>query len=156
MSPILVAIALVFHLFPFRTEKLSPTAPMVLRKRESRSPPSFPKVRVPSPVIRGRDAFLACSGRDGRSSFPMYCPFSAHPGEGRFFMCWLCPGHHLLSLELHLLSFELRRFSLVANKRLRSGLKAQQAHSPGHRPGYVYRRKCALKGQKHWYEPHVF
>ena len=85
MSPILVAIALVFHLFPFRTEKLSPTAPMVLRKRESRSPPSFPKVRVPSPVIRGRDAFWACSGRDGRSSFPVYCPFSAHSGEGRFF-----------------------------------------------------------------------
>ena len=63
MSPILVAIALVFHLFPFRTEKLSPTAPMVLRKRESRSPPSFPKVRVPSPVIWGRDAFwLAAAG----------------------------------------------------------------------------------------------
>ena len=31
MSVILVVIALVFHLFPFRTEKLSPTAPMVLR-----------------------------------------------------------------------------------------------------------------------------
>ena len=31
MSDILVVIALVFHLFPFRTEKLSPTAPMVLR-----------------------------------------------------------------------------------------------------------------------------
>ena len=30
MSDILVVIALVFHLFPFRTEKLSPTAPMVL------------------------------------------------------------------------------------------------------------------------------
>jgi hypothetical protein len=27
-----VAIASGFHLFPFRTEKLSPTAPMVLRK----------------------------------------------------------------------------------------------------------------------------
>ena len=44
MSDILVVIALVFHLFPFRTEKLSPTAPMVLRKRESRSPPSFFKL----------------------------------------------------------------------------------------------------------------
>ena len=31
MSDILVVIALVFHLFPFRTEKLSPPAPMVLR-----------------------------------------------------------------------------------------------------------------------------
>ena len=29
------------HLFPFRTQKLSPLAPMVLRKRESRSPPVF-------------------------------------------------------------------------------------------------------------------
>ena len=28
-----------------------------------------------------------------------------------------------------------RKCSLVADKRLRSGLKAQQAHSPGHRPG---------------------
>ncbi len=27
------------HLFPFRTEKLNPRAPMILRKRESRSPP---------------------------------------------------------------------------------------------------------------------
>ena len=27
------------HLFPFRTEKLNPGAPMILRKRESRSPP---------------------------------------------------------------------------------------------------------------------
>ena len=27
------------HLYPFRTEKLSHAAPMVLRKRESRSPP---------------------------------------------------------------------------------------------------------------------
>ena len=29
----------------------------------------------------------------------------------------------------------------MVNKRSRSGLKAQQAHSPGHRPGYVYRRE---------------
>ena len=36
-----VVIATGFHLFPFRTEKLSPSAPMVLRKRESRSPPTF-------------------------------------------------------------------------------------------------------------------
>ena len=31
MSPILVVIAPGFHLFPFRTEKLSPVTPMVLR-----------------------------------------------------------------------------------------------------------------------------
>ena len=48
MSVIMVATALVSHLFPFRTEKLSPTAPMVLRKRESRSPPPFFKSsRIP-------------------------------------------------------------------------------------------------------------
>ena len=34
-----VAIASGFHLFPFRTEKLSPTAPMVLPRWESRSLP---------------------------------------------------------------------------------------------------------------------
>ena len=33
------AIARGLHLYPFRTEKLNPAAPMVLRKRESRSPP---------------------------------------------------------------------------------------------------------------------
>ena len=41
-----VVIASGFHLFPFRTEKLSPTAPMVLRKRESRSPPSYFQVEA--------------------------------------------------------------------------------------------------------------
>ena len=80
----MVAIVSGFHLFPFRTEKLSPTAPMVLRKRESRSPPSFPKVRVPSPVIRGRDAFLACSGRDGRSSFQCIVPSPVIQGRDAF------------------------------------------------------------------------
>ena len=33
------AIARGIHLFPFRTEKLNPAAPMVLRKWESRQPP---------------------------------------------------------------------------------------------------------------------
>ena len=36
-----VAIVAGFHLFPFRTEKLSPFTPMVLRKWESRSLPFF-------------------------------------------------------------------------------------------------------------------
>ena len=35
-NSIQVVIVSGFHLFPFRTEKLSPTAPMVLRKWESR------------------------------------------------------------------------------------------------------------------------
>ena len=45
-----VVLVLWFHLFPFRTEKLSTVAPMVLRKRESMSPPSFrraPRQRCP-------------------------------------------------------------------------------------------------------------
>ena len=36
LKGIQVVIVSGFHLFPFRTEKLSPTAPMVLRKWESR------------------------------------------------------------------------------------------------------------------------
>ena len=36
-----VAMAAGIHLFPFRTEKLSPPAPMVLGDRESRWPPSY-------------------------------------------------------------------------------------------------------------------
>ena len=31
---------------------------------------------------------------------------------------------------------------------LNYGLKAQQAHSPGHRPGYVYRREVRPDGAK--------
>ena len=49
-----VVIASGFHLFPFRTEKLSPTAPMVLRKRVSRSPPSYFQVEaLPARLLGG-------------------------------------------------------------------------------------------------------
>ena len=48
--------------------------------------------------------------------------------------------------------FKFRKCSLVADKRLRSGLKAQLAHSPGRRPGQIGRRYCALKGQKRFYK----
>ena len=51
--------------------------------------------------------------------------------------------------------FVLSKFlkcSLVADKHLRIGLKAQQAHSPGHRPGEIGLRYCALKGQKRLYK----
>ena len=48
--------------------------------------------------------------------------------------------------------FKFRKCSLVADKRLRSGLKAQQAHSPGQRPGLISRRYRALKGQKRLYK----
>ena len=47
-----------FHLFPFRTEKLSPPAPMVLRQRESRSPPFF--FLESSAQCRGGLFFAAC------------------------------------------------------------------------------------------------
>ena len=47
---------------------------------------------------------------------------------------------------------KFRKYPLVADKRSRSGLKAQQAYSLGHRPGLVDRRKCALKGQKRLYK----
>ena len=44
IKDIKVAIASGFHLFPFRTEKLSPTAPMVLPRWESRSLPFLKRV----------------------------------------------------------------------------------------------------------------
>ena len=55
-TDIQVAIVAGFHLFPFRTEKLSPFTPMVLRKWESRSPPSFRTLWTTS---LGRPSFLS-------------------------------------------------------------------------------------------------
>ena len=46
-----VAIVAGFHLFPFRTEKLSPFTPMVLRKWESRSLPSLKRFRAQSEAL---------------------------------------------------------------------------------------------------------
>ena len=59
-----------FHLFPFRTEKLSPAAPMVLRKRESRAPPPLPEVPSTHTVRKGLRFFPRCSriSRFSRSS----------------------------------------------------------------------------------------
>ena len=45
---------------------------------------------------------------------------------------------------------KFRKCSLVADKRLRSGLKAQQSHSPWHRTGYDEAMKYAMKWQKHY------
>ena len=42
------------HLFPFRTEKLSSAAPMVLRKRESRQPPPYQRQGRQRPNSRRR------------------------------------------------------------------------------------------------------
>ena len=57
-----VVIASGFHLFPFRTEKLSPTAPMVLRKRESRSPPSYFKRKPFQQDCWEGFSFFLCQG----------------------------------------------------------------------------------------------
>ena len=51
------------HLFPFRTEKLNLVAPMVLRKRESRSPP--PSEESLTDTIRGAFSFLGEMGGSG-------------------------------------------------------------------------------------------
>ncbi len=62
------------HLFPFRTEKLNPGAPMILRKRESRSPPppsvpGEPNGSPGTPFLCARGARLpaaaACPRHDG-------------------------------------------------------------------------------------------
>ena len=101
-----VVIASGFHLFPFRTEKLSPTAPMVLRKRESRSPPSYFQVealparllgglfvsfcRVNAALFRRANAALFrydCSVVSSRLQCSLFCPF----GRGGFAPC--CPSY---------------------------------------------------------------
>ena len=70
-----------FHLFPFRTEKLSPAAPMVLRKRESRSPPPLPEVPSTHTVRKGLRFFPRFSRppriyRTSRPSRLQYSPWS--------------------------------------------------------------------------------
>ena len=108
-----VVIASGFHLFPFRTEKLSPTAPMVLRKRESRSPPSYFQVEaLPARLLGGLFVSLyranaALFRRANATSFPraggalplrlqrcfvasamlLFCAF----GRGAFALC--CPPY---------------------------------------------------------------
>ena len=60
-----------FHLFPFRTEKLSPPAPMVLRQRESRSPPFFSW----SPPHNAAGDFFLCpaAGQSAGRTLPGRC-----------------------------------------------------------------------------------
>ena len=63
------------HLFPFRTEKLSPVAPMVLRKRESReSPPNEESYSNES------DSLFLCYREDSG-----YSIYSAYSGGGEIF-----------------------------------------------------------------------
>ena len=63
----MVVIAPGFHLFPFRTEKLSPVAPMVLQcdageycnaMRESRRPPFFKFIEYPREEFSLRGYFF--------------------------------------------------------------------------------------------------
>ena len=57
MSPILVVIAPGFHLFPFRTEKLSPVTPMVLHTRGRVGSRQLIS-KTPSRAIRRESFFL--------------------------------------------------------------------------------------------------
>ena len=77
-----------FHLFPFRTEKLSPFTPMVLRRWESRQSPFCagrditPGVVSPAvPKGPAGDSFFACP----RTPFPFIppLPFSPAPPPSR-------------------------------------------------------------------------
>ena len=79
-----VAMAPVSHLFPFRTEKLSPDAPMVLpNPRESRSPPFFE-----SPAAREiRCGALFCVCREESAGASLWLRFSAAALRG-------CSGRH--------------------------------------------------------------
>ena len=66
MSPILVVIAPGFHLFPFRTEKLSPVTPMVLHTRGRVGNRQLIS-KTPSSAIR-RESFwvsIAAVGKNG-------------------------------------------------------------------------------------------
>ncbi len=59
-----------------------------------------------------------------------------------------CSPTTLAMLVDYINLFKFRKSLPLVGKRSRHGLKAQQAPSPGHRPGWVNRRECALKGQK--------
>ena len=102
---IMVVIALWFHLFPFRTEQLSTVAPMVLRKRESRSPPFF---RAPRQKCFGALCFIAPPSSSVRKAGRASGKFGvSHDGErwGKTFAeryvgipRRLCSGHWSWSL----------------------------------------------------------
>ena len=76
-TDIQVAIVAGFHLFPFRTEKLSPFTPMVLRKWESRSPPSL---RELGKTIPGSLSFFVCP----TCAVPWHCFSSAYAERGKW------------------------------------------------------------------------
>ena len=67
------------HLYPFRTEKLSHAAPMVLRKRESRSPPHY-WGEVQEGNFKNPSLFFACT--HPKKLFQPLQAASGHPGHG--------------------------------------------------------------------------
>ena len=76
-------------------------------------------------------------GQSGKSTEGCFCdlciPFKrCGCYKTSVFFWW---NHRCHSLCFPFTLFKFRKCSLVVHKRLRSGLKAQQAHSPGHRPG---------------------
>ena len=73
------AIARRLHLFPSRTEQLSSAAPMVLRQRESRSPPSWGPPSVPHSAEGGGTPPFYAAPRGGS---PFVSPFLSPPTEG--------------------------------------------------------------------------
>ena len=77
------AIARRLHLFPSRTEQLSSAAPMVLRQRESRSPPSWGSPSVPQSAEGGNPSFYAAPR--GRRFFRFPFPVPSHGRGARGF-----------------------------------------------------------------------
>ena len=67
------AIARGFHLFPFRTEKLNPAAPMVLRKWESRQPPPS-EAGINPPIDPGLFFLPLAAISPSASLLPHYVP----------------------------------------------------------------------------------
>ena len=116
------AIAAGSHLFPFRTEKLSPPAPMVLRKRESRSPPPLMS-SVPWLHTGGRNFFC-------------FCPYS-------------CPPHKKIIIRQPGMRKRTPYGRENARKELRGGReRSRQEHCYAHRRDVRWRCRyaCGMRG----------
>ena len=111
------------HLFPFRTEKLNLVAPMVLRKRESRSPP--PSEESLTDTIRGAFSFFGRMGEweNGRNGMPGKTGKTENYGkpgrlgnDGR-------PGKQNPIRRIRLISLQFR--ARIVRNRILSGLQGQ-------------------------------
>ena len=103
------------HLFPFRTEKLNLVAPMVLRKRESRSPP--PSEESLTDTIRGAFSFLGEMGMMGGLGGPGNLRITGYPGE------LSNPGKQNPISPIRLISLQCR--AQIGRNRILSGLQGQ-------------------------------